>query len=369
MQKIQRLLALDVFRGLTIAMMIVVNDPGHWDHVYAPLLHSKWIGCTPTDLVFPFFMFIMGAAMWYSFKKTGHRITWPLTLKILRRSLIIYLIGVSISWYAQFNLDFSHLRIMGVLNRIAIAYALASFIVLTMKYRNVILTTIIILLGYWAILVLFGQGHPFLMEDNFAGRFDALVLGANHLPGYHGALFDQTGLMATLPSIGSVLLGTIAGRIIDKSETMLKAVKSLLFFGTSAVILAQVWSLVFPIIKPLWTSSYVLYTAGLAMLFLGILLWVIDIRGYTKWSMPFRVFGLNPLFLYAFAEYLQLTFNVIYIHSSSGEKTTMYDWLYSSVFQPIAGDINGSLLYAICFTAVCWLAGYVLYRKKIIIKI
>ena len=369
MQKSQRLLALDVFRGLTIAMMIVVNDPGTWDYVYAPLRHSYWNGCTPTDLVFPFFMFIMGSAMWYSFKKSDHKLTGQLTLKILRRTAIIYLIGLSISLYVQFNFDLRHVRILGVLNRIAIAYAIASFIVLTMKYRNVIIITSLILLGYWAILVIFGGADPFSLENNFAGRFDTFVLGANHIPGFHGAMFDQTGLLATLPSIGNVLFGYMAGRLIDTSKEKLTAVKKLLLYGVSAVVIALVWNLIFPINKPLWTSSFVIYTSGLAMLFLGIFLWIIDIKGYRKWTLPLQVFGLNPLFLYAFAEYLHISLNNIHVSTSSGENMNLHDWIYSSIFQPVAGNINGSLLYALCFTALCWLVGWMLFRKKIIIKI
>jgi predicted acyltransferase len=370
MKNPKRLVALDVFRGLTIALMIIVNNPGSWKHVYTPLGHSPWHGCTPTDLVFPFFLFIMGSAMWYSFKKYGSVLTKQVIAKIVRRTVIIFLIGISISIYASFSLDFSHLRIMGVMNRIALAYGVASFIVLGLSYTNLRLATAIILLGYWAILAIFGSDDPFSLEGNFVGKFDAFVLGANHLRKFKGAIFDQTGLLATLPSVANVLLGYIAGRWIDLSENKLSAVKKLMIFGIAGIILGRIWDVAFPINKPLWTSSYVVYSSGLAMLLLGILLWVIDIREYKNWIAPFRVFGMNPLFLYVFAEFLSNTLKHIKIPlSTSGEIISLKGWIFTNWFQPMAGDYGGSLLFSLLFCSVCWGIGWILYRNRIFIKI
>jgi predicted acyltransferase len=370
MDKSKRLIALDVFRGLTIALMVVVNNPGAWNFVYSPLLHSKWHGCTPTDLVFPFFMFIMGTAMWYSFKKFNSSLSKQLTLKIIRRSLIIFFIGIALNMYAKMSVDISHLRIMGVMNRIGLAYGIAAFIILGMRYNYVKIMTAVILLAYWAILVIFGGDSPFSLEGNFAGTFDAFVLGKNHLPGFSGnALFDQTGLLSTLPSLGNVLIGYFAGKLIDKTENKLLAVKKIIIYGIVGVFLAQAWNFVFPINKPLWTSSFVIYTSSLALIFLGVFLWVIDIRGYKKWTHPLMVFGMNPLFIYVFSMVLAISLRYIPTQLPSGESAGLNSWFYTQVCVPLAGNLNGSLLYALSLCLVCWFVGWILYKKSIFIKI
>lgn len=365
----KRLAALDVFRGLTIALMIVVNNPGSWDSVYPPLLHSVWNGCTPTDLVFPFFMFIIGAAMWYSYKKSDHKLTGTIVLKILRRTVIIYLIGISLNAYAVHSLDLTTIRIMGVLPRIAIGYCLASFIVLTFSMNRIRIISVLILLGYWAILIIFGGTAPLTLEGNFARTFDIAVLGINHIPQFHGVKFDQTGLLSTLPSIVSILLGYLAGRLIDTTADRLNAVKKLILLGITGIAIALAWSLIFPINKLLWTSSFVLYTSGFASLFLGILVWIIDIRGYSRWAKPFLIFGINPLSLYVFSEVLAITLGLQLVHYAGGENSSVGDWIFTTWFSPLASPVNASLLYAILFTFVCWLLGWALYSKKIVIKL
>jgi len=369
MEQNKRLIALDVFRGLTIALMIVVNNPGNWNYVYPPLLHSKWNGCTPTDMVFPFFMFIVGAAMWYSYKKFNHNLSRKLVFKILRRTLLIYLIGLAINAYATFSLDLSKIRIMGVLARIALAYGIASFIVLGLKPTGIKITAGVILITYWAILLIFGGDSPFSLESNFARTFDISVLGINHIPDFHGVKFDQTGLLSTLPSISNILLGYLAGRLIETSEIKLKAVKKLLILGFAGIALALIWSLVFPINKPIWTSSFVLYTCGFASVFLGILLWITDIKGYTRWASPFKVFGMNPIILYVIAEFLAITFWIKVAQTPAGEPLSITGWIYNNAFLPLAGTFNGSLLYALTFTLICWFAGWILFYKKIFIKL
>jgi predicted acyltransferase len=369
MEQTKRLMALDVFRGLTIALMIVVNNPGNWNYVYAPLLHSKWNGCTPTDMVFPFFMFIVGAAMWYSYKKFDHKLSGKLVLKILRRTLLIYLIGLAINAYATFSFDLSKIRIMGVLARIALAYGIASFIVLSLKPNAIKITAGAILLAYWAILLIFGGNSPFSLESNFVRTFDISVLGINHIPDFQGIKFDQTGLLSTLPSISNILLGYLAGRLIETSEIKLNAVKRLLIYGIAGIALALIWSLVFPINKPIWTSSFVLYTCGFASVFLAILLWITDIKGYTTWSKPFQVFGMNPIILYGIAEFLAITFWIKVAQTPAGEPLSITGWIFNNVFQPLAGTFNGSLLYALTFTLICWFVGWILYRNKIFIKL
>jgi len=369
MENTRRLIALDVFRGLTVALMIIVNNPGNWETVYSPLLHSKWNGCTPTDLVFPFFMFIVGASMWYSYKKYDYSLTGNLVMRIIRRTLLIYLIGLLLNGYSTFSFDLSKIRIMGVLPRIALGYGIASFIVLGLNLKWVKILIGLILPGYWAILVFFGGDSPFTLEGNFALTFDIAILGLNHIPEFHGVKFDQTGLLSTLPSIANVLLGYLAGRLIDTADIKIKAVKKLIICGFAGIAIAIVWNFIFPINKPLWTSSFVLYTCGFASLFLGILLWIIDIKGYAKWTMPFRVFGMNPLFIYVLSELLAITFLIKISQTSAGEPISISNWVYSSFFLPLAGTFNGSLLYALIFTFVCWLAGWILFYKKIFIRL
>jgi predicted acyltransferase len=369
MENTKRLVALDVFRGLTIALMIIVNNPGDWEHVYPPLLHSKWNGCTPTDLVFPFFMFIIGAAMWYSYKKYNYTFSGKLVGRILRRTALIYLIGLAINAYATFSFDFSKIRIMGVLARIALGYGIASFLVIGLRINWVRIITVFILLAYWAILVIFGGDSPFTLEGNFARTFDIAVLGLNHIPEFHGVKFDQTGLLSTLPAIVNILLGYMAGRLIDKTEMKGTAVKLLIAYGLAGILTGILWGLAFPINKPLWTSSFVLYTCGFASLFLGMLLWVIDIKGYIRWTKPIQVFGMNSIFIYVLSEFLAITLWIKVARSPSGESISMVNWIYLNVFQPLAGGLNGSLLYALVFAFICWFAAWGLHRKGIFIRL
>lgn len=369
MENTKRLISLDVFRGLTIALMIVVNNPGSWKFVYPPLLHSKWNGCTPTDLVFPFFMFIVGSAMWYSYKKFNYTLTRNLVLKILRRTLLIYLIGFLINVYTSFSLDLSKIRIMGVLARIALGYGFASFIVLGLHLKWVKILTGLILLGYWAILVIFGGDTPFSLEGNFARTFDIAVLGLNHIPLFQGVKFDQTGLLSTLPSIANILFGYLAGRLIDKSEIKTDAVKKLILYGIAGIVLAIGWNLILPINKPLWTSSFVLYTCGFASVFLGIIFWIIDIKNFTRWTNPFKVFGMNPIFIYGLAEFIAITLYLVVIHPKNGEDVSISSWIYNTCFLPLTGNFAASLLYALTFTFICWLAGWILFNKKIFLKL
>ena len=368
MENSKRLLALDVFRGLTVALMIVVNNPGSWSFAYAPLKHSAWHGCTPTDLVFPFFLFIVGSAMWYSYKKYDYKITGSLVLKILRRAFLIYIIGLLITAYSSHKIDLAYIRIMGVLPRIALAYLFASFIVLGLQVKWVKIVTLLILLGYWAILVIFSSGSPFTLEDNFARTFDIALLGINHIPVFHGVKFDQTGLLSTLPSIANVLFGFMAGRLIDTSKVKSNAVKELIIYGIAGVVIAMGWDFVFPINKPLWTSSFVLYTSGFASVFLGFLYWIIDLKDLRRWTLPFQVFGMNPIFIYVLSLVLAITFGFNMMQSETGEPISLVAWIYNNIFMPV-GPYFGSLLYALVFTFVCWLAGYLLFRKKIFIRL
>lgn len=364
----KRLIALDVLRGLTISLMILVNNPGSWSYVYAPLRHSKWHGCTPTDLVFPFFLFIVGVSMWFSFKKYGTGLTKKGLLKVLKRFSVIFLLGLFLNAFPKF--DFEHLRFFGVLQRIAIAYAIAAVFCMQFSVRQLLIICGLILGGYWALLYFGGTGDVYSLGSNIARKVDLFILGENHIYKGFGIPFDPEGLVSSIPSIATVIIGYLTGRLIEQSNNVLKAIKKLIIFGLAGSILGWFWGYLLPINKPLWTSSYVLYTAGWAMLILALLLWVIDVKGVKKWANPFIHFGTNPLFIFVFSGiYAKTIIYLVKFRSSDGEILTGYSYLYKNIFVPIAGNMNGSLLFAVTHIIFFWLLTYILYRKKIFIKI
>lgn len=364
-----RLVSLDIFRGLTLAFMIIVNTPGSWNYVYAPLQHAKWHGCTPTDLVFPFFLFIVGVSMWYSMKKYGHEINTGSIVRILRRTLAIFALGLFLTIFPKFVRDYSVLRIMGVLQRIALAYLFGSILCLTVKRERLWIVIAIILLAYWGIMRIFGGADPFSLEGNFASKFDAAVLGTNHLYKGFGKPFDPEGLLSTLPAICTVLIGFYIGEIIGTGEADVKTVLKLVLFGIASAGLGILWGLFFPINKPLWTSSYVLYTGGLAMIVLALIYLVADVGKLQKWGIPFLVFGTNTIFSYFLAGVWTRTMLYIIKIPSGDTSMTFYNWFYEKVCVPLAGNMNGSLLFAIIQVLIIWGISYILYRKKVFIRL
>jgi predicted acyltransferase len=364
----KRLMSLDVLRGLTIALMIMVNNPGSWSYVYPPLLHSKWHGCTPTDLVFPFFLFIVGVSMWYSFKKFGDGLTKKGLLKVLKRFSIIFLLGLFLNAFPKFN--FENLRIFGVLQRIAIAYVLGAILCMHFNYKQLLTACTTILIGYWGLLYFGGSGDVYSLTSNVAGKVDLLMLGENHIYKGFGIPFDPEGLLSAIPSIASVLVGYLTGRLIDLSSSVTEAVKKLGIYGIASAVIGWFWGYLLPINKPLWTSSYVLYAGGLAMVFLALLLWVIDVKGIKKWSSPFIHFGTNPLFIFVFSGiYVKVILYLVKIINAEGKTITGYHYLYENIFVPIAGNMNGSLLFAIAHIIVFWVLTYILFKNQIFIKI
>lgn len=365
---VKRLLALDVLRGLTIALMIMVNTPGSWSYVYPPLLHSEWHGCTPTDLVFPFFLFIVGVSMWYSYKKYGEGVTKKGLLKVLKRFSVIFLLGLFLNAFPKF--DFENLRFFGVLQRIAIAYAVGAVLCMQFNFKQLLIICGLILLGYWGLLYFGGAGDVYSLTTNVVGKVDLFVFGENHIYKGFGIPFDPEGLLSSIPSGATVLIGYFTGRLIDEAINVIAAIKRLVFFGIIGVLIGWFWGYLLPINKPLWTSSYVLYTGGLAMLFLALLLWLIDVKGVKKWANPFIHFGTNPLFIFVFSGiYVKVIIYLVKSTNPEGETITGYRYLYENMFVPIAGNMNGSLLFAISHIIVFWLLTYILYRNKIFIKI
>jgi predicted acyltransferase len=365
---VDRLVSLDIFRGLTVAFMIIVNTPGSWTYVYSPLRHAKWHGCTPTDLVFPFFLFIVGVSTWYSLKKYGHEVNGQSLLRILRRMVTIFLLGLFLAIFPYFGRDYSTLRIMGVLQRIAIAYGIGAILCLSVRREYLWIVIGVILLSYWAILGFFGGTDPYSLEGNIASKFDASILGVDHIYKGFGKPFDPEGLLSTLPAICTVIIGFYIGEVIGKDSANGKTALKLILFGVAATGLGLLWSLLFPLNKPLWTSSYVLYTAGLAMGLLALIYLLADVLKFQWWGKFFLVFGTNALFSYFLAGVW--TRLMLFIKVTSGEeKITLYKWIYEHICVPVAGNLAGSLLFAILQVMLIWLISLVLYRKKIFIRL
>ena len=356
-----RYLALDAFRGITIALMILVNTPGTWSHVYAPLLHADWNGATPTDLVFPFFLFIIGSAMFFSFKKINFAASPEQFRKIVKRGFIMFFIGFMLN-VIPFTANIEDWRIMGVLQRIGIAYAVAACLVLILNRTGIFIVSAVILLTYWALLLSIGEG-ALTIDGNIIRQLDLAVLGANHMYTMRGVAFEPEGLLSTIPAIVNMLLGFELTRYLTSIKDKKDSVIKLTLIGGLAVGFGALWGLVLPINKSLWTPSYVIYTTGFACLLLAAFIWLIDIMKQTKLAEPLLVYGTNPLFVYVLS-FLVVT---VYLNIHIGD-VTMYAWLYqqlSAVFAPKLA----SFIFAFSHVAFFWYVSLKLYQRKIFIKI
>jgi len=367
MAKSGRLVSLDIFRGMTVAFMIIVNTPGSWKYVYAPLRHASWHGCTPTDLVFPFFLFIVGVSMWFSMGKYGHELNGSSFLRIARRVLAIFALGLFLNIFPYFGRDYSTLRIMGVLQRIALAYGIAALICLTVDRSYLWIVTAVILLLYWAALAFGGGNDPYSLEGNLVLKVDQAILGRKHLYTGFGKPFEPEGLLSTIPAVCTVITGYYTGEILGKGKGS-KGVFKTLVIGAGLTGLGLLWNKFLPFNKPLWTSSYVLYSAGLAMVCLGIIYWLADVVKFQIWGRFFLIFGTNALFSFFIAGIWTKLLLFIKI-TSGGEKMTLYSFFYEKFFTKVAGNINGSLLFAIVQMLLIWSIGLFLYKKKVFIKL
>lgn len=384
----QRLLALDILRGITIAGMILVNNPGSWGHIYAPLEHASWNGLTPTDLVFPFFMFIMGISTYFSLRKYNFEFSVPTVMKILRRSVVIFLIGLGIAWLGLFlrglntaaniweaMLNFDHIRILGVMPRLAICYFFGAFFGIIFS-KKALPWFVGALLVIYSIILLSGNGFEFA-DTNVISIVDHKILGADHM--YSDTIdgvtlkFDPEGLLSTLPSIAHMLIGFICGGLILSVKDNNLRINKLFIVGTILTFAGFLLDFGMPINKKIWSPTFVLTTCGLASLFLGLLIWIIDIKGWKKWTPFFESFGVNPLFMYCLGAVLSILLSFIKVPCAATETgmISVKGWIYKQFWMPICGeDANlASLFSAITFVAVCWVIGYVLYKKKIYIKI
>lgn len=364
-----RLVSLDIFRGMTIAFMILVNTPGSWNYVYSPLKQAGWHGCTPTDLVFPFFLFIVGVATFFSLKKYGNEINGSSIARIMRRMIAIFAVGLFLTIFPYFARDYSNLRIMGVLQRIALAYGIGALICLSVRREYLWIVAAVLLLLYWAMLAFFGGADPYSLEGNFARKVDLAILGKNHIYKGFGMPFEPEGLLSTIPSICTVIIGYFTGDLLSKGSAGGRTVIKLLLLGAGVTGLGYLWGMIFPINKPLWTSSYILYSAGLAMIFLSVIYLIADVLKFRMWGTFFVVFGTNALFTFFMAGiWTKLMLYIIKI-PSGGEKSSFYSWFYDKVCVPVAGNMNGSLLFAIIQVLLLWSMAFVLYRKKIMIRL
>ena len=374
MTQSQRSIALDVFRGMTVCFMIIVNTPGNGPTTYSPLLHAHWHGFTPTDLVFPSFLFAVGNAMSFVMLKWANMKQSTVLWKILKRTAIIFLLGYLMYWFPFFKLDREHhiisfplaeTRILGVLQRIALAYGISALMIYYLKPKAATVITCIILFLYWPVMMYFGEAtDPLSLTGNAGLRLDKWLMGDKHLYHGEGIPFDPEGWLSTLPAIGNVVGGFLVGRFVQQKGKSYEGLAKLLLAGCALICVAYFWDLLFPINKKLWTSSFVLYTVGLDCVILSAVMFIIDFLHKTKWTYFFEVFGRNPLFIYILSELLVTGLYMITV----SPKVSLHGWIYKNIFSPV-GAYFGSLLFAVSYMLICWLVGYWLDKRKIYVRV
>jgi predicted acyltransferase len=367
-----RLVSLDVFRGITIAGMVLVNNPGSWSHIYWPLDHAEWHGWTPTDLIFPFFLFIVGVAIPLAFARrleaAGSR--RALFMKVIRRTLIIFGLGLFLAGFPYFHL--STMRIPGVLQRIAVCYFFAAIIFLTTRARTQLIILIVLLVVYWLLMTRvpvpgFGSGD-LGKEGNLAAYMDRAVFGVHVWA--QAKVYDPEGLLSTMGALATTLMGVLTGqRLRCATRTPVEKVAAMFVAGAFCIMAGWTWNAWFPINKALWTSSYVLFTGGIALQFLALCYWLIDIKGYLTWTKPFVIFGVNALALFVGSGIMARLLTLIKVPRGDGSRPALKTVLHNAMFASWASPINASLLFAIAFILIWLFLMWLLYRKKIYIKV
>ncbi len=406
----KRILAIDILRGITIAGMVMVNNPGSWSHIFTPLDHAEWNGMTPTDLVFPFFMFVMGMCVFIALQKFHFEANSATVHKIIKRMVLIYLIGIGMGWFSKFCYrwanplegasftdqliytlwSFDSIRLTGVLARLSVCYGITALLAITVKHKYLIHIIVTLLIGYFVILLL-GNGFAY-DSTNLLSIVDRNILTPNHMYDDNG--IDPEGLLSTLPAIAHTLIGFLIGKRIFGERTStdvstdihthstdihplstdvrthitLSKVVPLFVIGTILTFVGFLLSYGCPLNKKVWSPTFVLTTCGLASLFLALLIWIIDVRGYNKWCKFFEVFGVNPLFLFILSGFWAILFGSIHL-TIGGESKSITGILYNNVYAPLFGETLGSLVYALMIVAINWCIGYYLYKKKIYIKL
>lgn len=371
----QRFLSLDVFRGMTICFMIIVNTAGSGAQPFSPLEHAAWHGFTPTDLVFPSFLFAVGNAMSFSLGKYREISSAAFLWKVCKRTALIFLLGYLMYWFPFFGLDanhhivgapIGHTRIMGVLQRIALCYFFASLLIHYLSARATIIVSAVLLLLYWLVMLLFGDGQqPYSLLGNAGLYLDNFLMGTNHLYHGEGIPFDPEGWLSTMPAIVNVVAGYFAGRFIQEKGKGYETISKLMLAGALAIFIALWWNMAFPINKKLWTSPFVLLTSGIDLFVISALVYNIEVANYKKgWTKFFLVFGKNPLFIYLLSELLVTVFYMLPVGQQS-----FYGWINHEFYQQVAPGSWGSFLFALTYMLLCWSIGWWLDRKKIYIKV
>jgi len=381
----ERYYSLDVFRGATVALMILVNNPGSWSNTFSPLAHASWHGCTPTDLVFPFFLFAVGNAMSFVMPQLQQGNSSEFWKKVIKRTILIFLIGLFLNWspfvkWSDTGLVFKpweNVRILGVLQRIALCYFFASVIIYYGKSRMALFIGMMILVIYWVLSFALGAaGHPYSLSGYFGNAIDFNILGISHIYKGEGVPFDPEGLTSTLPAIVQVIFGFLVGEYIQLKGKNFEMLAKLLLTGVVLVLVGFIWDFSFPINKKIWTSSYVFYTSGLAIVTLSMFIYLLEFNNAKgRWSQFFDVFGKNPLFIFVLSGFLPRVLALLRWVDHIDEKgepvyTNALPWFYQNVCKDVASDLRiGSLLYALCMIAFMGTIAYLLDKKKIYIRV
>ena len=394
--KRERLLSLDVFRGMTVAGMLLVNDPGTWSAIFPPLEHAEWNGWTPTDLIFPFFLFIVGITTYLSLSARRARgdDDSAIVKQILRRGLIIYLLGFAMAMFPFYQwgaitaipnatpwdrilFRIEHVRLLGVLPRIAIVYVFAALLTLRTTVRQQIIIIAVLLFGYWFAMTLIpvpGENTIGALllnthDRNLAAYLDRLILGTNHT--WIGSVtFDPEGPMSTIPAIATAMLGVLAGRWIGlRDKSLLERISGLFAAGAIGMVLGLMWNWAFPINKNLWTSSYVIFTAGMACVALATIMWIVDYANVKWWTKPFVVFGVNPIVAFVGSGVMARLIYTLWHVNYQGKSVVIQNAIYQIVFLPWLPPRVASLAFAIAFVLLWYGILLVLYKRKIILKV
>ncbi|MFM7839219.1 MAG: acyltransferase family protein [Chitinophagaceae bacterium] len=375
----QRYLSLDVFRGMDVALMIIVNSLGSFETAWSPLLHAQWNGFTLTDLIFPTFLFAVGNSMFFSMQKHEALGNTEMLFRILKRTAILFLIGYLLYWFPFFNITqtgefvfrpLSHTRILGVLQRIALCYGIAAIIIHYFKVKGAIWYTGFALVFYTGVMWAFGD---LTREGNVGHQLDLFLFGPDHLYQGEGKPFDPEGLLSTIPSVVNVLAGYLTARFLSRNGNGYESIARLMIAGAIVLLAAQWTDLFIPMNKKLWTVSYVFQTVGLDLLILPVAIFVIEHLGIKRWTPFFEVFGKNTLFVYILSEVLVILMYWIpngayWPVPGKVQNDSVLSWIYDNIFR-LTGDYTGSFLFGVWVMLTCWLVGYILYRKKIYIRV
>ncbi len=366
-----RLTSLDAFRGLTVASMMLVNNPGDWGAIYPPLEHAPWSGWTFTDTIFPFFLWIVGVAITLS---TAKRVEQganreKLVVHVLRRSVLIFLFGLFLAGFPYFHL--SHIRIPGVLPRIAVCYLIASLIFLYTKWRAQVAAILFLFATYWLLMVYFplpcAGTSRYDVNCNFGLYMDGILLNGHMWS--QTKVWDPEGVVSTLPAIATTLFGVLTGHLLRQSFLPKKKVGLLLGIAAGLFLLGELANLWMPINKSLWTVSFSLLMAGLASLEFGILYWIIDIRGYKKWATPLIIYGTNAIAVFVLSGIVGRLLGLLKVSGPDGQQQGLGEHIFQAIFAPLASPINASLLYAIAFTTLFFLISWFLYWRRWFVRL